>query len=134
MTYFLNGGHTRDLNKASPMKGAIAVSFAQLIRDIAGCSSGSVVSPVQFQKTVRPAYYIILVLLIVHLYLYLVPHTGKLSCPVPSGLPATGLPRVSSVPARWIVGGSVSQQEPLEEIHQREAKLQQQDGDRKFEP
>lgn len=52
--YFLRSSNIeRDLNPASPKKGALATSFHQLVLEVCSKKSGSSVSPINFQRAVR---------------------------------------------------------------------------------
>ena len=52
VSYFLVTDIDKVLNDSSPMKGLLASSFAQLVREIFNASAGSSVAPVNFQKVV----------------------------------------------------------------------------------
>ena len=52
VSYFLATDIDKVLNKKSPMKGLIASSFAQLVREISDAAAGSAIAPVNFQKVV----------------------------------------------------------------------------------
>lgn len=52
VSYFMNDIYSYDINESSPMKGSLAKSFAQLVRDICSTSIGSSISPSGFQKVV----------------------------------------------------------------------------------
>lgn len=52
VSYFLATDISKALNEASPMKGLLAASFAQLVKDIFNASAGSSIAPMAFQKVV----------------------------------------------------------------------------------
>lgn len=52
-SYFLSGNHTQELNVNSPMKGCLAATFGQLVKDMYETKEGGVLSPVQFFKQLR---------------------------------------------------------------------------------
>lgn len=52
VSYFLGIDIDKVLNEASPMKGLLAASFAQLVKDIFNASAGSSIAPMAFQKVV----------------------------------------------------------------------------------
>lgn len=51
--FFLENDVDTFLNHESSMKGRLATSFAQLVRDVHSATSGSSVSPLQFLREVR---------------------------------------------------------------------------------
>ena len=52
VSYFLTGDIRADISHRSSKKGVIAVSFANLVREVYGAGSGSAVAPVQFKRAV----------------------------------------------------------------------------------
>ena len=66
VSYFLATDIDKAVNDSSPMKGLLATSFAQLVREIFDASAGSSIAPLAFQKAVSTvlhftsAYFIIL--------------------------------------------------------------------------
>ena len=55
VSYFLATDIDKALNDSSPMKGSLALSFAQFVREIFNASAGSSVAPMDFQKVVSIA-------------------------------------------------------------------------------
>jgi ubiquitin C-terminal hydrolase len=53
VSYFLATDIDKVLNERSPMKGLLASSFGQLVREYFYASPGSTVAPLDFQKVVR---------------------------------------------------------------------------------
>ena len=53
VAYFLATNVCDVLNEKSPMKGLLASSFAQLVKDVFNASAGSSIAPMAFQKVVR---------------------------------------------------------------------------------
>lgn len=53
VSYFLATDIDKVLNERSPMKGLLASSFGQLVREYFYASPGSTVAPSDFQKVVR---------------------------------------------------------------------------------
>jgi ubiquitin C-terminal hydrolase len=53
VSYFLTTDIDKVLNERSPMKGLVASSFGQLVREYFYASPGSTVAPLDFQKVVR---------------------------------------------------------------------------------
>ena len=51
-SFFLSNDYMKDLNDKSPTKGAVAISFANLLSDISKVRSGARINPQQFQKAV----------------------------------------------------------------------------------
>ena len=56
VSYFLATDIKKALNEASPMKGLLAASFAQLVKDMFNASAGSSIAPMAFQKVVSKDY------------------------------------------------------------------------------
>jgi hypothetical protein len=52
-SYFLKGSYRGDINSASPFKGTLANSFADLLAEMYSDSSGSVIVPMNFKKIVQ---------------------------------------------------------------------------------
>jgi ubiquitin C-terminal hydrolase len=52
VAYFLATNVCDVLNEKSPMKGLLASSFAQLVKDVFNASAGSSIAPMAFQKVV----------------------------------------------------------------------------------
>ena len=53
VSYFLATDIDKAVNDSSPMKGLLATSFAQLVREIFDASAGSSIAPLAFQKAVN---------------------------------------------------------------------------------
>lgn len=53
VSYFLAIDIDREINSDSPMRGLLASSFAQLVRDVFNASARSSIAPLAFQKVVR---------------------------------------------------------------------------------
>jgi ubiquitin carboxyl-terminal hydrolase 4/11/15 len=61
--FFLENDITLVINKSSPSKGLLAISFNQLVRDIYEGSNGNYVSPYNFQRVV--SFIIIMIIIII---------------------------------------------------------------------
>lgn len=52
VSYILRGSYLADINVHSPMRGALATAFANLVKDMFKASSGATVCPSDFKRIV----------------------------------------------------------------------------------